>query len=214
MSISLIPLPYAATALAPTIPADTLELHHGGHHRTYVDTVNAATKGGPLAGAGLAAIITAAAADEQPALFNNAAQAWNHGFYWHSLSPAPQQPDAALGAAIDKAFGSLAALKQELILQGTAQFGAGWVWLVKRGDALSVEQTHDAATFAVAGPAGRAGADAIPLLVIDVWEHAYYLDYRNVRKNYLHQVTSKLLAWGFASENFARKTAWVYPDLI
>jgi superoxide dismutase, Fe-Mn family len=210
MSISLTPLPYADTALAPAISAETLGLHHGGHHRTYVDTVNAATKGGPLAGADLAAIITAAAADEQAVLFNNAAQTWNHGFYWHSLTPTAQQPDAALGAAIDTAFGSLAALKAEMFLQDTAQFGSGWVWLVKRGDALSVEQTHDAATFAVAGP----GGDAIPLLVVDVWEHAYYLDYHNVRKNYLNQVIGGLLAWSFASENFARKSAWVYPDLI
>lgn len=210
MSIKLIPLPYADTALAPAISAATLGLHHGQHHRTYVDTVNAATSGGALAMASLAAIISAAAGGAQQVLFNNAAQAWNHGFYWHSLTPTQQQPDAALGSAIDKAFGSLAALKEELIRQGTAHFGSGWVWLVKRGDALSVEQTHDAATFAVKG----SGGDATPLLVIDLWEHAYYPDYNNVRKNYLNQVVGGLLAWSFASENFARNAVWAYPDLI
>ncbi len=210
MSITLTPLPYPDTALEPVISALTLQTHHDRHHRTYVDNVNAATKGGPLANAPLADIISAAAAGNDTALFNNVAQAWNHGFYWHSLSPEAQAPDAALGAAIDEAFGSLADLKDELVRQGTAHFASGWVWLVKRGGELAVEQTHDAATFAVAGP----GGDAIPLLVIDVWEHAYYLDYRNVRKTYLNQVIAGHLAWQFASENFARETAWIYPDLI
>jgi len=210
MSITLTPLPYPDTALAPTISALTLQTHHDRHHRTYVDNVNAAIKGGPHAQASLADIITAAAAGIDQKLFNNAAQAWNHGFYWHSLSPEAQVPDDALGAAIYRDFGSLAGLKDVLLEQGTAHFGSGWVWLVKRGKTLAVEQTHDAATFAVAGP----GSDAIPLLVIDLWEHAYYLDYKNVRKNHLNQVIGGQLAWHFASENFARDAAWVYPDLI
>ncbi len=210
MTISLAPLPYADTALAPFISASALQTHHDRHHQTYVDNVNAATKGGTFALASLAAIISAAAAGDDQSLFNNAAQAWNHGFFWHSLSPGPEQPGAALSAAIDRAFGSLPALKDELLHQGMAHFGSGWVWLVKRGAALAVEQTHDAATFAVAGP----GGEAVPLLVIDLWEHAYYPDYRNVRKSYLNQLIAGHLAWTFASENFARDGAWTYPDLI
>ena len=210
MSITLTPLPYADTALAPAISAATLQTHHGLHHRTYVDNVNAATKGGPHAIASLAAIISAAVAAQDHKLFDNAAQAWNHGFYWFSLCADPQEPDAGLAAAIERDFGSLAALKEELVAQGMAHFGSGWVWLVRRGTALSVEQTHDAASFAVAG----SGGDAVPLLVVDLWEHAYYLDYRNARKNHLKQVIGSHLNWAFASENFACKAAWVYPDLI
>ena len=210
MTITLTPLPYADTALAPAISATTLQTHHGLHHRTYVDNVNAATKGGPQANASLAAIISAADVAQDQKLFNNAAQAWNHGFYWFSLCADPQEPDPDLAAAIYRDFGSMAALKQELVAQGMAHFGSGWVWLVRRGTALSVEQTHDAASFAVAGP----GGDAVPLLVVDLWEHAYYLDYRNVRKNHLKQVIGSHLNWSFASENFARNSAWVYPDVI
>lgn len=210
MTIALTPLPYPETALAPAVSAVTLQTHHGRHHRAYVDNVNAAIKGGPHAQANLADIITAAAQTDDKALFNNAAQAWNHGFYWHSLSPAAQAPDATLLSAIESTFGSFDALKDRLLQQGTAHFGSGWVWLVKRGTLLSVEQTHDAATFAVAGP----GGDAVPLLAIDLWEHAYYLDYRNVRKTYLDKVIGDHLAWAFASENFARAAVWTYPELI
>lgn len=210
MTITLAPLPYDHNALAPVISATTLQTHHEKHQRAYVDTVNAAVKGGKLASASLATIISASAANGDQVLFNNAAQVWNHGFYWHSLTPDRQLPGDDLAAAIDSAFGSRQALKDELLQQGTAHFGSGWLWLVLRGDRLSVEQTHDAATFAVAGP----GGDAIPLLVIDLWEHAYYLDYRNVRKNYLTEVIGTHLAWTFASENFARKTSWIYPDLV
>ena len=129
MTISLIPLPYADTALAPAISAATLQTHHDRHHRTYVDNVNAATKGGKLAKASLADIISATAATNDQKLFNNAAQVWNHGFYWHSLSPETEVPDANLKAAIDSTFGSLAALKDALLEQGLAHFGSGWVWL-------------------------------------------------------------------------------------
>jgi len=210
MTITLIPLPYPDTALAPAISALTLQTHHDQHHRTYVDNVNAAIKGGNHAAASLAAIISGAAAAHDQMLFHNAAQVWNHGFYWHSLSPEAQVPGADLAFAIDTAFGSLAALKDTLLEQGTAHFGSGWVWLVKRGTVLSVEQTHDAATFAVAG----SGGDPVPLLVIDLWEHAYYLDYRSARRSYLSRVIGAHLAWQFVSENFARDSAWFYPDFI
>jgi Fe-Mn family superoxide dismutase len=207
MSITLSPLPYADTALEPAISATTLQTHHGKHHQAYVDKTNAAIAGGDHAAASLADIIAAAAQSDDKGLFDNAAQAWNHGFYWHSLSPAVQTPGGDLAAAIDSAFGSLDALKADLAKQGTAHFASGWVWLVARDGKLAVEQTHDAATFAIAG----AGGDANPLLAIDLWEHAYYLDHKNVRADYLDQVIGDHLAWDFAAANFARGTAWIYP---
>ena len=212
MTISLTPLPYADTALEPAISALTLQTHHGKHHKAYVDKTNAAIAGGDQAAASLEAIIAAATVADgtgacDQSLFDNAAQSWNHGFYWHSLSPDVQTPGGELAAAITSAFGSLEALKEELTQQGTAHFGSGWVWLVARGDVLAVEQTHDAATFAVAGRNGAAN----PLLVIDVWEHAYYLDHKNVRPDYLGEVIGGHLAWDFASANFARRTPWTYP---
>ena len=203
MAITLPALPYADDALAPGISADTLRTHHGKHHKAYVDKVNDAVKDGPLARASLEEIIKAAKeADDKP-LFNNAAQAWNHGFYWQSLSPAKQTPTGALADAITQAFGSIDKLGEELTKQGTAHFASGWVWLVARGTTLAVEQTHDAETFA--------NSDARPLLVIDLWEHAYYLDHKNVRPDYLSQVITDHLAWDFASRNFDAVPTWAYP---
>lgn len=204
MAIPLPPLPYSEDALAPAISAETLRTHHGKHHKAYVDKTNDAVKGGPLADASLEDIIRTAAEKGEKPLFNNAAQAWNHGFYWESLSPSAQQPSGALAEAIDSAFGSLDALKEELAKQGAAHFASGWVWLVARGGSLAVEQTHDAATFAVS-------TDARPLLVIDLWEHAYYLDHKNLRPDYLKQVIEGHLAWDFAGRNFESQAIWTYP---
>lgn len=203
MAIELAPLPYSADALAPAISADTLRTHHGKHHKTYVDKTNAAIADGKLADAPLEKIIAAAQDEGDKALFDNAAQAWNHGFYWHSLSPAAQTPSGDLAAALGSAFGSFDALKAELAKQGTEHFASGWVWLADRAGELVVEQSHDAETLAVGG--------ANPLLVIDLWEHAYYLDHKNLRPDYLKQVIDGHLAWDFAAENLARGTAWKYP---
>lgn len=203
MSISLIPLPYADTALAPAISATTLQTHHGKHHKAYVDKTNAAIEGSDLAGKSLEDIIAAAEAKSDKGLFNNSAQTWNHGFYWHSLSPEAQSPQGELAAAIDASFGSFDALKQELAAQGTAHFASGWVWLVARDGKVSVEQTHDAATFST--------LSGTPLLVIDLWEHAYYLDHKNLRPDYLKQVIDGHLNWAFAAENLARGSVWAYP---
>lgn len=203
MAISLLPLPYADTALEPAVSATTLQTHHGKHHKAYVDKTNAAIEGSDLADAGLEQIIAAAEAKGDKGLFNNSAQSWNHGFYWHSLSPEAQTPQGDLAAAIDAAFGSFDGLKAELATQGAAHFASGWVWLVSRGGKLSVEQTHDAATFAT--------GDANPLLVVDLWEHAYYVDYKNLRPDYLKSVIDGHLNWTFAAENLARGTAWTYP---
>jgi Fe-Mn family superoxide dismutase len=203
MAITLPALPYAEDALAPAISATTLQTHYGKHHKAYVDKTNDAVKDGALANASLEDIIKSARAESQKPLFNNAAQAWNHGFYWQSLSPAKQAPSGALADAITQAFGSVEGLNEELAKQGTAHFASGWVWLVARGNVLAVEQTHDAETFA--------DSEARPLLVIDLWEHAYYLDHKNLRPDYLKQVIADHLAWDFASRNFEASGTWTYP---
>lgn len=203
MAISLITLPYAEDALAPAISATTVQTHHGKHHRTYVDRTNTAIEGGDLADKPLEDIVAAAEAKGDKGLFNNSAQTWNHGFYWFSLAPASAAPTGDLAAAIESSFGSFDALKQELAAQGTAHFASGWVWLVEKNGKLSVEQTHDAATYTT--------LSGNPLLVIDLWEHAYYLDHKNVRPNYLKDVIDNHLNWEFAAENFGRGALWTYP---
>lgn len=203
MPISLMPLPYAADALAPAISAATLETHHGKHHRAYVDKTNAAVAGGPLAAAPLEQIVAAAREGGQQGLFNNAAQSWNHGFYWASLAPRPARPAGALAEAIDRSFGSLGQLVDELASRGAGHFASGWVWLASTDGRLTIEETHDAGTLADQGP--------LPLLVIDLWEHAYYLDRKNVRPDYLKAVLDEVLNWDFAAENLARGSRWTYP---
>lgn len=200
MPFSLIDLPYAADALEPAISAETLSFHHGKHHNAYVEKTNAAIAGGELEGKSLEAIISASRGNK-PGLFNNAAQVWNHGFYWHSLAPEAGAPSGDLAEKIVASFGSLDGLKKELATAGAGHFASGWVWLVAKDGALSVEETHDAETLA--------DGDANPLMVIDVWEHAYYLDHQNARPAYLSAVIERL-NWGFAAENLSRGTAWSY----
>lgn len=203
MAIQLPPLPYADDALAPAISATTLQTHHGKHHKAYVDKTNAAIAGTDLADAPLEQIIAAAQSKDDKGLFNNAAQSWNHAFYWNSLTPTSSQPSGDLLSALEASFGSFDAVAAELEAQGTAHFASGWVWLVARGEAMTVEQTHDAATFAT--------GDAKPILVIDLWEHAYYLDHKNLRPEYLKAVIANHLNWDFATENFDRDGVWTYP---
>lgn len=202
MAFNLIALPYADTALAPAISAQTLSFHHGKHHQTYIDKMNAAIDGTEHAGSALEAII-AAARTANAGLFNNAAQTWNHGFYWHSLSGEESAPSADLTAKIDAAFGSMDELKSQLKARGAGHFASGWVWLAEKDGALSIEETHDGDTLADSG--------FNPLLVIDVWEHAYYIDHQNKRPAYLDAVVDGKLNWSFASENLARGAAWIYP---
>ena len=202
MTFQLIPLPYDAEALAPAISARTLSFHHGKHHRAYIDKTNALADKAGLAGRSLEEVI-AAARGKNRGLFNNAAQSWNHGFYWHSLSPEPGAPSAELQRAITDSFGSLEALKTALKERGAAHFASGWVWLVADGGGLAVAETHDGDTLA--------DAQVKPLLVIDLWEHAYYLDHQNRRPEYLEQVVETRLNWRFASENFARDGRWTWP---
>ena len=203
MPIELPALPYPEDALAPAISAETLRTHHGKHHKGYVDKTNAALEGGELADAALETIIETARSNGNGKLFNNAAQAWNHGFYWQSLTPHSPPSAGALTKAIDAAFGSFDALKRELAAQGADHFASGWVWLAEHGGKLEVLQTHDAETLADAGPR--------PLLVIDLWEHAYYLDHKNLRPDYLKQVIDNHLNWTFAGQNLSHGARWTYP---
>ena len=202
MAFELLPLPYPQDALAPAISASTLGYHHGKHHRAYIDKTNKAVEGTDLGTADLEAVI-ASARGRDPGLFNNAAQAWNHGFYWHSLAPNPGRPAGELLRWIETAYGSLEVLERELAGRGAGHFSNGWVWLAHKGGTLTIEETHDGDTLA--------DADALPLLTIDLWEHAYYLDHQNQRPAYLEQVIARHLNWDFASENFARGSTWTYP---
>jgi Fe-Mn family superoxide dismutase len=202
MAFDLIPLPYDSEALAPAISAETLSFHHGKHHKAYLDKANAAIEGTPLADKSLEEVIVAARGSNQ-GLFNNAAQSWNHGFYWHSLAPTSNGPSGDLEAGIEAAFGSVDDFKTKLADRGAGHFASGWVWLAEKGGTLSIEETHDGDTLADRG--------FNPLLVLDVWEHAYYLDHQNQRPAYLKAVIDGNLNWDFAADNLARGTAWTYP---
>ena len=183
-------LPYAKTALAPHISAETLEYHYGKHHATYVANLNKLIAGTEFAQSSLEDIVKKASGG----VFNNAAQVWNHSFYWNCLSPkGGGEPTGALADAIVKNFTSLATFKEKLTNAAVTQFGSGWAWLVKNPDgSLAVEQTSNAATPLKDGKK--------PLLTVDVWEHAYYIDYRNARPAYL-EAFWKLANWDFAAAN-------------
>ena len=192
---ALAPLPYAEDALDPVISAGTLRLHYGKHHKGYVDTLNKLIAGSELADLSLEQLIneTAGKADKA-AIFNNAAQTWNHTFYWRSLrAKGGGEPPASLKQKIEATFGTVEACKKELATAATAQFGSGWAWLVLEGDKLKVVKTGNAENPLTRG--------AKPLLVIDVWEHAYYIDYQNRRADYVNAVLDKLVNWSFAADN-------------
>ena len=202
MAFELIDLPYEDTALEPAVSAKTLSFHHGKHHKAYIDKTNAAIEGGDLADMSLEDVI-AAARGSNAGLFNNSAQSWNHGFYWHSMAADETGASDELKSMIEDAFGSTDGLKEKLAERGAGHFASGWVWLAVKGGKLSIEETHDGDTLADQG-------EFNPLLVIDLWEHAYYLDHQNARPAYLDAVNGKL-NWKFASENLARGTTWKYP---
>jgi superoxide dismutase, Fe-Mn family len=188
-------LPYAENALDPVISANTIGFHYGKHHKGYVETLNKLITGTELASFSLEKLIaeTAGKADKV-AIFNNAAQTWNHTFYWRSLRPkGGGEPPAALKQKIEAAFGSLDACKKELATAATTQFGSGWAWLVLEAGKLKVVKTGNAQT-----PLSK---DVQPLLTVDVWEHAYYLDYQNRRADYVNAVLDKLINWDFAADN-------------
>jgi Fe-Mn family superoxide dismutase len=191
-------LPYPEDALAPIISAKTLRFHHGRHHMAYIAKVNELISGTEFEGQTLERIILAVSGQaDRVGLFDNAAQAWNHAFYWRSLSPkGGGKPPAELATMIDAAFGSLDVFKQQFAAAAVSQFGSGWAWLVRDGTTLKIVKTSNAQLPLTKGQ--------LPLLTIDVWEHAYYLDYQNRRPDYVQAVTDKLLNWEFAAENLAR----------
>jgi Fe-Mn family superoxide dismutase len=195
----LSPLPYAEDALAPTISAKTIEFHYHKHHATYVKTLNELVAGTKYAAMKLEDIVRDTAGkdgDKEKKIFNNAGQVWNHDFYWRSLSPKPAAPKGALKSAIEE-FGGPDKLIEALAEAGKTQFGSGWAWLVSKNGKLSVEKTPNAVD-----PMTK-GVNA--LLAVDVWEHAYYLDYQNERPKYLEAVLKKILNWDFAAENLSRE---------
>lgn len=192
MSFELPALPYEKSALEPHISAETLEYHYGKHHNAYVVNLNNLLKGSKFEGLFLEEIIKAS----DGGIFNNAAQVWNHTFYWHCLSPqGGGEPQGKLAAAINQAFGSFAAFRQQFSDAAVKNFGAGWTWLVKKPDgSLAIVNTSNAAT-------PLTGEDK-PLLTVDVWEHAYYIDYRNARPAYLENFWA-LVNWAFVEKNLA-----------
>ena len=198
MAHTLPELPYAKDALAPHISAETLGFHHGKHHAAYVSKMNAAIEGTAKADLPLEDLIQAAAGDGDQGLFNNAAQTWNHTFYWNSMSPkGGGAPQGDLAERIDRDFGSLEGFRKAFADAGATQFGSGWAWLIVRDGKLEVRKTLNAET-----PLTEDGA--VPLLTMDVWEHAYYLDFQNRRPDYIETFLDKLVNWDFAAENLAK----------
>ncbi|MBF0254088.1 MAG: superoxide dismutase [Candidatus Omnitrophica bacterium] len=194
-AVELPKLPFEGNALEPVISGRTLEFHYGKHHKAYVDKTNALTEGADLAGKRLEDVIRAAAGDaSKKGLFNNAAQVWNHTFFWKSLSPKQTSPSAGFAEKIKSAFGSQEEFNKKFAEAGAGQFGSGWLWLVNDGGKLAILTTSNAETPLTGSKK--------PLLVIDVWEHAYYLDYQNRRPDYLKAVIEKHLNWAFAETNF------------
>lgn len=200
MAFTLPDLPYAKDALAPHISSETLDFHHGKHHNAYVGKLNGLIESGELADKSLEEIIHASAGNASLAgVFNNAAQIWNHTFYWHSMSPSGGgAPTGELAEMIERDFGSFDAFKTAFADAGANQFGSGWAWLVLANGKLEVRKTLNAET-----PLTEAGVT--PLLTMDVWEHAYYIDFRNARPSYITTFLDHLINWEFAAENL--KTA-------
>jgi Fe-Mn family superoxide dismutase len=190
MAIELPPLPYAADALAPHISKETIDFHYGKHHQTYVNKLNELIANKPEASKSLEEIIKSS----QGPVFNNAAQVWNHTFYWNSIKPkGGGQPTGAIAKAITESFGSYDAFRKEFVEAATTQFGSGWAWLTRDGGKLKISKTANAET-----PLTTA---AKPILTIDVWEHAYYIDYRNARPKYIDTYLDHLVNWDFGSSN-------------
>ncbi|MBI5334431.1 MAG: superoxide dismutase [Fe] [Burkholderiales bacterium] len=193
MEHTLPPLPYAQDALAPHLSKETLEYHYGKHHQAYVTNLNNLIKGTEFENADLESIVK----KSQGGIYNNAAQIWNHTFFWNCMKPqGGGEPKGALAEAINKKFGSYAAFKEAFTKSAVGNFGSGWTWLVKKGDG-----SVDIVNMGAAGTPLTTGDT--PLLTIDVWEHAYYIDYRNLRPKFVETFLTSLVNWEFAERNFA-----------
>ena len=195
MAIELPDLPFAQDALEPHISANTLSYHYGKHHAAYVTNLNKMIEGTDLEGKSLEDIIHTVVGDASKAgVFNNAAQVWNHTFYWHSMSPdGGGKPGGKIGAAIDRDFGSYEEFAKAFTSAGGTQFGSGWAWLVSNNGTLEVRKTPNAETPLT--------DDVTPLMTMDVWEHAYYLDFQNSRPGYMNAFLEHLVNWDFAEAN-------------
>jgi len=190
MAFELPPLPWDKEALNPYISAETIDFHYGKHHQTYVTKLNGLVDGKPDADKSLEELVKTS----EGGVFNNAAQVWNHTFYWNSMKPGGGgAPTGALLEAINSSFGSVDTFKQQFAEAATTQFGSGWAWLVSDGGKLAVTKTPNAESPLKAGQK--------PLLTIDVWEHAYYIDFRNARPKYIDAFLSHLINWDFAASN-------------
>lgn len=204
-AFTLPPLPYGLQDLQPHLGEETLRIHHGRHHAKYVENLNRLLPRQGFTAASLEQVIRSAAETGETALFNNAAQAWNHGFFWESMTPYETAPDGQLAQAITQTFGSLEKLRERFISEGVGHFGSGWVWIVSRNRTLEALSTHDANTPIV-------DDNTIPLLTCDVWEHAYYIDHRQDRATWLAVWWDKLANWRLAEKQFAaaggREAPW------
>ena len=202
-------LPYEPNDLEPVISADTMHFHYDKHHAKYVETLNKLLAEEGMRPKSLEAVIQETAGDPvRLKLFDNAAQTWNHGLFWQAMSPARPSVNGSLKPAIARSFGGLDDLKAKFVKEGVAHFGSGWVWLAAEGDQLKVFSTHDADdTLSCNGPT--------PLLVCDLWEHAYYLDYQNDREGFLKAWFDALPNWAFAERQYQAANgdgeAWKYP---
>ena len=194
------PLPYDTSALEPVMSKQTLEFHYGKHHKGYVDRLNSLIGGTELESRSLRDIILSTAADPaKTKIFNNAAQAWNHDFFWRCLAPRRDTPPAELRRRVDESFGSFADMERRFGEAAIAVFGSGWAWLVEDGEKLRIIETSNADNPMVLGMNA--------LLTLDVWEHAYYLDYQNQRDKYVQAVLGERINWAFAAENLGRASA-------
>lgn len=194
MAFSLPDLPFSKDALAPHMSAETLEFHHGKHHKAYVDKVNGWIDEKGLGGKSLVEVISFAKDKGDKGLFNNAAQIWNHTFFWNCLAAPGQKPSGKLLNLINDAFGSADAMLKKLGEEAVGHFASGWAWLVLDGGNLKITSLHDADTPVVHG-------DMQPLLTLDVWEHAYYIDYRNARPKFAETVLGNIINWDFVAQN-------------
>jgi Fe-Mn family superoxide dismutase len=194
MAFTLPELPYGKDALVPVISQETIDYHYGKHHKAYVDNLNKFAAGTKYEKMSLEEVVKASQGQaSEKKIFNNSAQVWNHTFYWHCLAPkAGGEPTGKIKDAIDKSFGNFADFKTKFSEAAAAQFGSGWAWLVKDGDKVAIETTSNAETPFATGKTC--------ILTLDVWEHAYYIDYRNARPKYIEEFW-KLVNWGFANNN-------------
>ena len=197
MAFTLPELPYAGDALEPHISANTLSFHHGKHHNAYVTNLNNMIGGTDYEGKSLEEVISASEGKDA-GVFNNSAQVWNHTFYWHSMKPnGGGEPTGEIASKINEDFGSLEEFKDQFAKAGATQFGSGWAWLVLNSNGkLEITKTLNAET-----PLTK---DVTPILTMDVWEHAYYLDFQNARPKYIETFLNSLVNWDFANENLSR----------